>query len=60
MYTAGYRIILFLKVLGCPINIFKLNEYYLCNDIEHNMVTHKTLLEENIFIELMDPVNHFI
>ena len=46
--------------VGCPINIFKLNEFYLCNDIENNMVMHTTPLEEIIFIKLLDPAYLFI
>ena len=32
-------------MLGCPINTFKLNECYLCNDIDNNMVMHTTSQE---------------
>ena len=42
----------YLIALGRPINIFKLNEYYLCNHIEKNIVTHTTPLEGNIFFHL--------
>ena len=42
-------------MLGCT-NVFKLNEHYLCNDIETNMVTHTTPLEGNIFFQLLDQL----
>ena len=54
-----YIELFYLIVLGCPINIFKLNEYFLCNTIENNVVTHTTPLEGNISFQLLDPTLSF-